>query len=89
MTRMTKEFSLVLLGSGLLTAGYFLWPEEDFEKKAQAQTAQQAGGTRVRHHGFIPIFITTPRYASAPTTPSSTISRGGFGGTGRVFTGIS
>ena len=25
MTRMSREFSLVLLGSGILTAGYFLW----------------------------------------------------------------
>ena len=25
MTRMTREFTLLLLGSGLLTSGYFLW----------------------------------------------------------------
>ena len=85
MTRMTKEFSLVLLGSGLLTAGYFLWPEDNFDKKAQDQAAQHAGGTRYRH-GVIPIFITTPRYAAAPTT-SSGISRSGFGATGRSFSG--
>ena len=86
MTRMTKEFGLVLLGSGLLTTGYFVWPEDDFEKKAQEQAAQQAGGSRYRG-GFIPIFITTPRFASAPTT-SSSISRSGFGSTGRGISGV-
>ena len=30
MTRMSREFSLVLLGAGLLTAGYFMWPETGF-----------------------------------------------------------
>jgi uncharacterized protein YgiB involved in biofilm formation len=87
MTRMTKEFSLVLLGSGLLTAGYFFWPDDGVEKKAEEKAARHASGTRYRH-GFIPIFITTPRYASAPTT-TSTISRGGFGASGRGFSGIS
>ena len=37
MTRMSREFSLVLLGAGLLTAGYFMWPEKDFEKRAEEQ----------------------------------------------------
>ncbi|MSU80277.1 MAG: hypothetical protein EXS16_19570 [Gemmataceae bacterium] len=88
MTRMTKEFSLVLLGSGLLTTGYFLWPEDNLDKKANEQAAQQAGGARYRHRGFIPIFITTPRFAGAPMT-SSSVSRSGFGTTGRGFSGIS
>ena len=37
MTRMSREFSLVLLGAGLLTAGYFAWPEQDFERRACAR----------------------------------------------------
>ena len=34
MSRMSREFSLVLVGAGILTAGYFMWPEQDFEKRA-------------------------------------------------------
>ncbi|MCE9561207.1 MAG: hypothetical protein K8U57_04055 [Planctomycetes bacterium] len=43
MTRMSREFSLVLLGAGLLTAGYFAWPEPDFEKRADEQAARRTG----------------------------------------------
>ena len=88
MTRMTKEFSLVLLGSGLLTAGYFLWPGDNLEHKANEEAAQQAGGTRYRGRGYVPIFIMTPRFGSAPMA-SSAISRSGFGSTGRGFSGVS
>ena len=90
MTRMTKEFSLVLLGSSLLTAGYFLWPDDNLEHRAQQQAAQQAAGRthHPRHLLFVPIFITTPRYASAPPTTGS-ISRGGFGATGHGVSGVS
>ncbi len=84
MTRMSKEFSLVLLGSGLLTTGYFLWPGDNLEHKAQEEAARQAGGTRYRRGGYVPIFITTSRFSSAPVSTGS-ISRSGFGSTGRGF----
>src|SRR5262245_52947609 len=40
MTRMSREFTLVLLGAGVLTAGYFLWPEDDPARKANEQANQ-------------------------------------------------
>jgi hypothetical protein len=53
MTHMSREFSLVLLGAGLLTAGYFLWPEEDFEQRAEEQASNRVGGHYGRHIMFI------------------------------------
>ena len=53
MTRMSQEFSLVLLGAGLLTAGYFLWPEPDFEKRAEEQASRRVGS----HHGGHILFL--------------------------------
>ena len=92
MTRMSKEFSLVLLGAGMLTAGSFVWPEDDFEGRANEAAAEQVGG----HAGgsgrthYRPGFIFIPlgmggRVSSASPARSSTaaISRGGFGGVGR------
>lgn len=52
MTRMSREFSLVLLGAGLLTAGYFAWPEPDFEKRAEEQAGRRVG-SRGGHFLFI------------------------------------
>ncbi len=49
MTRMTREFSFVLLGSGVLTTGYFLAPSPDaaIEQNANELAAEQVGaGTR-------------------------------------------
>ena len=88
MTRMTKEFSLVLLGSGLLTAGYFLAPEEDLEFHGQEAARNQVGGSR---HGtfFHPIFIHTGRFGSTGSTATASISRGGFGNTGHIASGLS
>lgn len=43
MARMSKEFPLVLLGAGVLTAGYFLYPEPDLEAKEVAHMNQEAG----------------------------------------------
>lgn len=59
MARMTRELSLVLVGSGILTAGYFLYPEEDLQAKQEEQVAQQVAGNnhqnahRSTGHGFI------------------------------------
>ena len=44
MTRMTREFSLVLLGASALTAAYFLWPEQDFEKRSEEQAPHERPG---------------------------------------------
>ena len=44
MARMTREFSLVLVGSGILTAGYFLYPDEDIEARQKEQVEQQLAG---------------------------------------------
>jgi hypothetical protein len=96
MTRMSKEFTLVLLGSGILTAGYFTVPsaEEEMEKKAEEQAAHRTGHTHYhRHHGigFIPLFIHSHGYAGSatgrPAAHSATTRSGGFGSVGRAFSG--
>jgi hypothetical protein len=91
MTRMSREFSLVLLGAGILTAGYFAAPsrDEELEKKADEQAAKQVGhrDTTHRRHMGIPLilFVHSPGYAGSstrsPAMPST--NRGGIGGTGR------
>ncbi|HEX3148576.1 MAG TPA: hypothetical protein VHR66_10860 [Gemmataceae bacterium] len=101
MARMTREFSLVLVGSGILTAGHFLYPEEDLEAKQKEQVAQQLGGNNVnnngqRHYrggGFI--WIHTGAWAASgsrmggrpPAMGGGNVSRGGFGGIGRGAVG--
>jgi len=89
MARMSREFTLVLLGSSLLTAGYFLWPEEDPVKKAEAANADLANNNHNRNgnrttyrsrYTVIPIFYAGGR--SSPAMPRTTVSRGGFGRTG-------
>jgi len=89
MTRMSREFSLVLLGAGILTAGYFAAPsrDEELEKKADEQAAQRVGhdkDTYHRHHGGgMFLFLHTAGYAggnSARPHSSPSTTRGGFGG---------
>jgi hypothetical protein len=97
MTRMSKEFSLVLLGSGILTAGYFTVPpaEEEMEKKAEEGAAHRTGhSTYHRHHyGHVPLFlwVHSPGYAGHPTgrpvAHSPTTRSGGFGSISRGFSG--
>lgn len=95
---MTRELSLVLVGSGILTAGYFLYPEEDIEAKQQEQVAQQVAGnhhtTRTGYHpGFI--WIHTGAFGASrsgtgvgrPVAMGSNVSRGGFGSIGRGSAG--
>jgi len=87
---MSREFTLVLLGSSLLTAGYFLWPEEDPVRKAEAANADPANNNDGRNNGnrttyrsrytVIPIFYGSGR--TSPAMPRTTVSRGGFGRTG-------
>jgi hypothetical protein len=84
MARMSREFSLVLLGAGILTAGYFLWPEEDVEAKANQQAQQQIVGNNGHRSGYPHLLIwhsVTP--GARMGSPSiAGISREGFGGIG-------
>ena len=85
MARMSREFPLVLLGAGVLTAGYFLYREDnDLFAKEESQAKQQAAGTRHGHYGGI-IFLHGGGYAGGrSTSPASAggVARGGFGGIG-------
>jgi hypothetical protein len=83
MTRMSREFSLVLLGSSMLTGGYFLWPEQDFEKRAEEQAEQRVGGrtTNGSHVVFIGHYGgSSSMTGRAPAMAS--VSRGGLGSIG-------
>jgi hypothetical protein len=86
MARMTRELSFVLLGAGLLTSGYFLWPEEDPLEVANKQAAQGGGGGAPSrpahvHHVFL-------SYGGRPAARASSITaRGGFGRTGAGVSG--
>ncbi len=95
MTRMTRDFSLVLLGAGILSAGYFLAPTPDLEAKADEQAAERVGGgerdsSGQYHHrpGFAMIWLHSGMYSGvaggAGRSPAvGGVSRGGFGGFGR------
>src|SRR5262245_63376169 len=101
MARMTRELSLVLVGSGILTAGYFLYPDEDVEAKQKEQVEQQVAGNNNnnnnehrRHYrpGFIWIYTgawghSSPASGSRPTAMGGNTSRGGFGSIGRGSVG--
>ena len=87
MTRMSKEFSLVLLGAGLLTSGYFLWPEPDFQKRAEEQAGRRVGS----RHGHILFLGYFGRGGSsvAGSKPAAmgSVSRGGLGSIGSRVAG--
>ena len=98
MNRMSREFGLVLLGAGILTAGYFTAPspEEEMEKKADEQAAERTGHDQNRpyhRHGVMPffLFVHSPAYAGSPSgrpaSYSPTTRAGGFGTAGRAFSG--
>ena len=102
MARMTREFSLVLVGSGILTAGYFLYPEEDVEAKQKEQVEQQVAGNNNnnnnghRRHSHVPMFLwihtgawgsSSPAAGARPTAMGGNTSRGGFGSIGRGSVG--
>ncbi|MCC6419545.1 MAG: hypothetical protein IT429_15030 [Gemmataceae bacterium] len=96
MARMTREFSLVLLGAGVLTAGSFLWPEENLEAVANEQADKRvaATGSRGYRSGF-PMFLwlhTSRAGMGAGRTLSPArvgLTRGGFGGVGARISGVS
>lgn len=84
MTRMSREFSLVLLGAGLLTAGYFAWPEQDIQKRSEEQEQKRVGGHRSHGHAFI--FIGYHGGARPPAMAN--VSKGGLGTVGNRVGGF-
>jgi hypothetical protein len=87
MARMSREFTLVLLGAGLLTAGYFVWPDDDPAKKAEEQNnPRQGGGGHGRTYYGTHVLILPGRSGGSPIS-SGASSRGGFGTIGRAFSG--
>ena len=90
MARMGREFSLVLLGSSILTTGYFLLQEgEDVAAKEEEQVRQQAASTNGHRYGGMLFFYHAGAYSNARTSPaySGSVASRGFGGIGRVSSG--
>src|SRR5262249_49482436 len=85
MTRMTREFSPVLLGGGALTPGYFFWPEPDFEKRAEEQVGRRVGGGTAPPHALV--WLRSPSNASGKPPAIAGVSRGGFGSIGGRLSG--
>lgn len=86
MTRMTREFSFVLLGASALSAGYFLWPEHDFEKRAEEQAHKRVGGTYVPH-GLIWVHAGGSPVRGGKPVAVAGVTRGGFGQIGARVSG--
>jgi hypothetical protein len=87
MARMTRELTLVLLGSGLLSMGYFLWPEDDPAQKAEdAANGGGQGGAARSGRSHVVFFVR--RGSSSPRSYARTTTvRGGFGRTGIGISG--
>ena len=87
MTRMSREFSLVLLGSGLLTAGYFAWDnEEKIAAEADVQAQKRVGGDGTRRSGGM-LFIYHGGVGSSAVSGGrspamASVAKGGFGSIG-------
>lgn len=94
MSRMSREFSLVLLGSGILTAGYFMapTPADALAQKADEQAANRVGNTHHRHygHGGLLLFVHGGGYSGSttgrPVGATAGVTRGGIGSMGRSAT---
>jgi hypothetical protein len=91
MTRMTREFSLVLLGAGLLTTGYFVYDGDDVvaqeaDKRAENRVGGNNNGARRSGGGFIFIGHFGGSGASSVSGGRSpamaSVSKGGFGSIG-------
>ena len=89
MSRMSREFSLVLVGAGILTTGYFMWPEDTYEKRAVDRAAGRVGG-RTHGGGGMLLFVHSGG-GSYSTTGSRGASMGrtsgGFGARGAAISG--
>jgi hypothetical protein len=87
---MTRELSLVLLGSGILSAGYFLFQDnEDLAAKEEDQMRQQVGTSNGHRYGGTMFIYYHGGYSSARTSPAlgGSVASRGFGGIGRVSSG--
>lgn len=87
MPQMGREFTLVLLGSGLLTAGYFGTPPDAAVAKSEEEAAKRVGATATsgrRYGGSHIFFVSTggPAYTSRSV---GTSVRSGWGSTGGSF----
>ena len=87
MARMSREFSLVLMGAGILTAGYFLLQDnDDLVAKEEKEVSQKVNNSRSggHSHGGMIFFIRGGTYTNgrvaSPTLGNTGITRGGFGG---------
>jgi hypothetical protein len=85
---MSREFTLTLLGSGILSAGYFVAPDpnEALAQKADEQAARRVGGTsRGYYHPLI--WVHSSGYSGSsmgrPVSTTAGVTRGGIGGFGR------
>ncbi|QVL30405.1 hypothetical protein KIH39_16270 [Telmatocola sphagniphila] len=99
MARMSREFSLVLLGAGVMTAGYFLYPEpaldasekqqEDAELAQNGVDSNTSSGGGSHSHFFW--YHTGYGYGSGSrssfSSASSAVRSGGFGSFGRGAAG--
>lgn len=83
MTHMSREFSLVLVGAGLLTAGFYSWPEPDFEKRAEEQAGRRVGSRTGGHLIFIG-HIGGGSYSTTGTGRSPAFASVGKGGLGSI-----
>jgi hypothetical protein len=91
MARMSREFQLVLLGAGILTAGSFLWPDPDLvevaEKNARDPNSEGTSSSGRRHRMGYVMFIHSRSAPSRTFTSGATVRSGGFGGSGARFSG--
>lgn len=88
MARMSRELTLVLLGSGLLTAGYFALPEADEIRGGDAADNTEVSRTYRSHSGSILFFSTfSSRSVARPTAGLASAQRGGFGRIGSFMSG--
>ena len=88
MARMSREFQLVLLGAGILTAGSFLWPDPDPVDVAEKNARDPDGGgssTSGRRHGMGYVMFIHSRSAPSRTFATGSTVRSGFGGSGARF----
>ena len=90
MARMSREFKLVLLGAGILTAGSFLWPDPNLVEVAENKANDPAGGgtnASGRHSrmGYVLFLHTRSSPSRTMLTSSSSTVKGGFGSSGARF----
>ena len=92
MAHMSREFQLVLLGAGILTAGSFLWPDPSIidvaENKANDPDGDggNSGGRRGRI-GYVMFLHTRSAPSRTMLSSSSPTVRSGFGSSGARFSG--